>query len=1241
MSQLKLKRVFTFSLVCGIALCSTAFAQLPQIRLYSLLPSGGQIGQEFEVQVLSGADLEEIKELVFSHPKIEAKQKMTESNGMQIPVANTFIVKIPADVPTGVYEVRCGGLFGFSNPRRFAVDHSPVAADPADNNTPDKAAPFELGQVVNGRLESGNDIDWFRVSAKAGQRIVFDTWSERLDSRMNPVVAIYNGSGRRRLDWSRNSIGYDPVLAFDVPADGDYCIEIRDITYRNGNEYFYRLHARTNPHIEFVWPPSGQAGTKGKFSLYGYNLPGGQKSEQIYNDVALDKIDVEIDIPAQSDLLDVENRVRPVASSMDAFSYRFDSQGVSSNPVRIGISAQPVVAEVEPNSEAATAQLLAVPVEVGGQFGQIADSDRFRFEAKAGEVYFIEAVAERLGSNADPYMIVNQITKPAEGPEQVKRLTAQDDVATNLLANVFETKTDDPAFRLQIPADGLYEVILRDRYWEARGHPMLRYTLSIRIENPDFRIVAVPVAPTVGATWPTGLRQGDQFPISVLAFRQDGFNGPITLSAEQLPAGLSCPEVVIGAGVTSSTLVITSAADAPVGLYGIKLNSTAHVDNPALERALAAASTAVVNDSKPIADLQKKLNDAIEKVKKPQADFETAMKASTEKPDDANLKTQAENLKKALDQIIAQKTAAEAALNAAQVKLNASQAAVTKTQQDLDQSRKQVTHQVRCGTVVWSSAANVPAISRVTDRLTVSVIAEVAPFQVKSDSHRFTVNQGRQLLIPVQLDKRNGFDAKVTLTTQGLPKTSNIDFPNSALEKGEAAKTLRMFIKENSPPGIYTVWMKTSGPVSYSRNPANAERLKKLNDEAKVKADEAKAVEQAATQSKTTTTAAFTEATKKLQESQTQLKTAVAAIVAAKANAEQLKKVFDAATQKVNELNKQSTELATQVNKLMEEDKTHEANLKTTETSLATLQAESEKAAVTISETEKQVAELTKSSSEQPENADLKTQLETVTQTLKDQQTAQAVTLKKIEEMKVLLETHKKASADSKTKLQVENQKLATAQQQLTDAKKVASDADTKVKESAKALLDAETKQKTAQQTVTVMDTALKASEVAKTAAETAEKTAQAASKATEAQRVAAEKLFKAAEAVAKPKNINFTPPTTPIVVEVKPSPVKLAATVPNGGKVKKGETLELTLKVTRQNNFAGPVQLTLASPPGVNGLAADPVEIPADQAEGKIIVKTTGDAPDGKIGNVVVRAVMQFDGNAEVDAPITIELTK
>lgn len=1135
MTVVKFRRTFLFTVICSVCLSSLSNAQLPQTRLYSLTPNGGQIGQEFEVRVLSGDDLDDVSQLVFSNPKITAKQKTTESNGKSTPVANTFVVNVPSDVPPGVYEVRCGGVFGFSNPRRFAIDHFAAAADPADNNTAEKAAPLALGQAVHGRLESGNDVDWFRISAKAGQRVILDTWAERLDSKMNPVIAVYDSTGRRRLDWSRNSIGYDPVLVFDVPADGDYCVLIRDITYRNGNEYSYRLHAHVNPHIEFVWPPAGKAGTKSQFTLFGYNLPDGKPSQLIHNDVTLESTTVEIDIPAQSDLLNVENRVRPTAAGTDAFSYRLTTDNAVSNPVRIGITPLDVIVEVEPNNTSEAAQTIRVPVEVGGQFGEPGDSDVFRFEAKKDEVYFVDVLAERLGAFSDPYLIINQITKQADGTEQIKRLTAQDDVATDLLVNIFETKTDDPVFRLQIPADGTYEVILRDRYWESRGNPLLRYSVAIRKETPDFRVVAIPSAPTPGTTWPTGLRKGDQFALSVIAFRQDGFNGAIEVSAENLPAGFSCTPVVIGPGETTSTLILGCQSDTPVGLHQIQLTSKAVL---------------------------------------PGGDQPTV-------------------------------------------------------------------HSVRTGTVIWSTAANVPAISRITDSLTVSVMEEAAPFQISSELQRVKVNQGRQILLPVQIEKRVGFDEKVTLTAQGLPKNANIDFPNSAFEKGENSKTLRMFVKENSPPGFYTVWMNTQGQVAYRRNRAKADALKAESDAAKAKADEAKKAEQAATQKKTEATTALTQAQQALQQSQAATKSAETAVAESVKQQKAAQDAVTAANTKVEadkaNVAKQTQAVATSENLL----NTKKTELNATAKALEESQTQLTTAQAALTEAEKQVAELTKQSTEQPENEELKKQLEQANKS----------------------EADAKATVDSATKVVAQNveanktktTEVATAAQQLETAKQQQAAAEKALVASTATLTDTQNKLKQATEQITKSEAALTAAKTATTQAEAnvktaeknkadaeaAEKAAQALAKSTEAIRVSAEKASADAAKASAPKNINFTPPTTPIVVEVVPAPAKVAATVPNGGKVKKGENLEVTLKVTRQNNFAGPVQLTLALPAGVNGIQAAAVDVPADQAEGKLVIQTSGEATQGKIENVVVRVGADFQGPAEVDAPITLEVTE
>lgn len=1241
MTVVKLRRLLVLTLLCG--LCSSSFvtAQLPQTRLYSLSPNGGQIGQEFEVRLLSGDDLEEISQLVFSHPDIKTRQKTVENAGTQAPVDNSFIVTIPDSVPSGVYEVRCGGLFGYSNPRRFAIDHTVVAADPAENNSAEKAAPLQVGQVVNGRLESGNDVDWFRLSAKAGQRLVFDTWAERLDSKMNPVIAIYDSTGRRRLDWSRNSIGFDPILAFDVPAEGDYCVQIRDITYRNGNEYFYRLHVHTNPHIEFVWPPVAQAGSKSMLTLYGYNLPGSLKSGQQYHDVALESVQVEVNIPAQPDLLDVENRVRPVAAATDAFSYRFTADGISSNPVRIGITPLKVATEVEPNDQASQAQAISVPIEIGGQFGKVGDSDTYRFEAKAGEVYFVDVLAERLGTTADPYLVVNQIIKAADGMEQVKRLTALDDVATNLLANVFETKTDDPVFRLQVPADGTYEVVLRDRYWESRGNPLLRYSLAIRQESPDFRVVAIPSAPTIGLTWPTGLRKGDQFPLAVLAFRQDQFNGPIEISADEIPAGLSCPPVVIGEGETSSTLIVTSSSDAPVGLYSLKLKASAVLSSPVLQRSVTAAQQAVDNAAKPIADLQKKRNDASEKAKQPLADYDAALKSSQDQPDDANLKTQTETLKKGLDPLIAARDAAAKALNDAETTLNNAKNGLVAAKQDFDQSQNKTTHEVRSGTVVWSTAANVPAISRITNSVAVSVIDEAAPFQVKSDLQHIRVHQGRQILIPFQLEKRSGFDDKVTLTTQGIPKNANIDFPNSALEKGEASKTLAMFVKESSPPASYTIWMRTQGQVGYQRNPAKAERLKQVSDQAKAKADESKQAEQAATQKKNEATAAFTQAQQKLPQTQAAVKAAETAVTTGQAMIVQLKKTFDEALGKSNSLQAQVTKMTAETATAEQLLAAKQKELDAANSLLTAEQSQFDKLQTEAKAADEKVAELTKQVSQQPENAELKTQLETQTQTATTAKQSLAAQQKKVQEQTSTQAAIQKQMTELAVKQTQIQTQLKTLQEQLIAALKMKTDAENKAKAAAEEQMKKTALLEAAKKDVATADAALKTATTAKTEAEAAEKGAQAVAKATEATRVAAEKAATDAANAAKAKNINFTPPTTAVVVEVLPAPTKLAATVPNGGKVKQGEALEVTLKVTRQNGFAGPVQLTLALPPSVQGITADPVDVPADQSDAKLTIKTTAEAPAGKIEHVVVRAAMEFNGQAEVDAPVTIELTK
>lgn len=1027
----------------GFVFAASAKAQLPQTRLYSISPSGGARGSVVEVRLTSGADLEEIDRVVFTDGALKAEPKVDANSGE--PVANTFLVTIPADAPLGVHELRCGGLWGLSNPRRFVVSDRKEVVEAEANNTVEQAMPLEVGAVVNGKMDGGADLDWFRFSGTAGQKLVFDVWAERIDSRMDAELTVFTADQGRRLAYARNTRGRDPVLIFDVPADGDYLLKLHDKTYRNGNEYVYRLEAHADPYVMITSPVAGQAGTTGTFRVYGVNLPGGTPTEELYQGVPLEVAEVKIAVPDAPDVADVDNRIAADEATADVFAWRFDGGEHPSNPVRIGWSPVPVVTEQDASIEAP--QQVTLPVSISGTFGEIAEEDHYRFEAKKGELVSVTVFGQRLGLDTDPYLIVEQVTVADDGKETIKRLTAIDDTTANPLQNVFETQHDDATFLLNPPADGLYQVRLYDRYREVRGGTTLAYWLQIRPATPDFRLLAVPAAPQAGTTWPVGLRKGDTFGITILAHREDGFDGPINLRVDGLPQGMRCAGGSVGTKETTSLLVIESTAEAPADWSRIRI----------IGEAETGAGT--------------------------------------------------------------------------------------------------VTHEARIGSVAWSTAGNVPAIARLTNGLTVSVMDEVAPFQIQTDLTRIDVCQNRQILLPVRIEKRTGFDEKVTLKVTGLPKGANIDAKDDAIDKGQTDRLLRLFVKENSPPGVYTLWLASQGQVSYSRNP---EKTKRLEEEAAAKNAALEAAQKSlteATQAKTTAAKEIDEATK-LVATHTQ---EVTQATQAKAAAEKM--VADL-TKTVADQQKQAEEA--------------QAQITTVQTSLDEARKKLEAA---------------------PEDADLKTQ---VAETEKMLTAAQ--------------EAHKQAT-----------DAFAKTQQQLTDAQgKVAAEAK-KLETATAAKQAAETKKA--------------AAEEAQAKATTAEQQGQAAVKAADAAKKAADKAAADAKKASAPKNINFTPPSSPLVIVVHPAPIKLTAEVPNGGKVKRGEALDVKVKITRNGDFAGPVKLTLPLPPGIAGLSANEAVVAADATEATVTISASGEATEGAIGNLVIRGIAEMEGESAVDVPITLNV--
>jgi len=527
-----------FVAAAGLFGASLFAVELPAIQLTTVFPPGAKAGSEVEVGI-TGAEIEETAAMRFSHPGITAKMK----------AANRFVVTIAPDVPPGIYDARITGLSGISNPRAFVVSDQTEIVKAKANNSPADAVELPPGAVFSGSTTAAAN-DYFKFTAKKDQRLLVECLGPEIDSRLRPVLAVADPAGTE-LEVSRKG----GLLDFTAPADGLYLVRLSDLTFEGGPEFFYRISVSAAPHIDFIFPLSGQPGVKSKFTLYGRNLPGGSAASLSGSDgKPLEKLDVEIEPPASGDIRS-DGLTDLAAADENGFSWRLKTPQGLSNPVFISLRDAPVIAEQRPNAQPAQAQKIAPPCEIDGQFLPPEAAHYFTFDAKKGDVWWIEVISNRLDAHTDPLLVVQR--GDAEGQEAV----APEPGAAR---KRFHTANNDPAYRLEVVADGTYRVALSDLFASTRPDPAKVFRLSIHKETADFRLAAFVEPPPEKAddriAVPNAalVRGGGTTAIRIVAFRHDNFGGAIALSAEGLPAGVTCAPTEILEGKSEGWLLLTA-----------------------------------------------------------------------------------------------------------------------------------------------------------------------------------------------------------------------------------------------------------------------------------------------------------------------------------------------------------------------------------------------------------------------------------------------------------------------------------------------------------------------------------------------------------------------------------------------------------------------------------------------------------------------------------------------------------
>ncbi len=518
--------------------------QSPAPVLDSVFPPGAAVGQKINIAI-AGEHLTGLQTLRCSAGGV----RFTGVGSSQIQVS------VPADVMPGHYDVWAVSAHGVSLPRPFIIGNRSEVLESMDSPESTSVQRVAMNSVVNGRIGKAGETDRFQFEARKGKRIVIECQAERIDSRLRAVLELKDSSGRL-ITANRGYFGIDPLIDFTVPADGTFSVSVHDLTFAGGQGYYYRLEIDNGPRVAFAIPSVVRRGMAARVQLHGWNLPGSKTADSRF-----DQVDLDIPVGMAVESWPLPVRLGPAQTNLRAWSYHLPG---SHAPVALGITDCPVVLDKPDNHMPVSAQKIHVPCEVSGQLAAGDERDWFSFNAYRGEVLHFEAMGQRIQAPVD----LDLKLFDGSGDRQLAHFA---DSNHQLNTGNLSASHLDPVGRWVVPADGSYLISIRNLSGGLGNDPRRIYRLSVRREEYDFQVLAVPRREdAVGLA----LHRGGALAFDIIAFRQRGMTDPIRVAARGLPLGISCPDAWIGPGEQRTTIVLASDEASVDGTFDFRLEAT-------------------------------------------------------------------------------------------------------------------------------------------------------------------------------------------------------------------------------------------------------------------------------------------------------------------------------------------------------------------------------------------------------------------------------------------------------------------------------------------------------------------------------------------------------------------------------------------------------------------------------------------------------------------------------------------
>ncbi|MDA0833396.1 MAG: PPC domain-containing protein [Planctomycetota bacterium] len=471
-------------------------------------PRGGQRGTELEV-VFSGARLADAQEIYFYEPGMETlKIEAIDANQIKVQL------KINADCRLGEHVLQVRTATGISDYRTFYVGALPSVAEVEPNTDFETPQIISMNSTLVGVVTS-EDVDYFQVEAKKGDRISVEVEAMRLGSTLfDPYVAILD-SRRFELASSDDSplVWQDAVCSVIAPEDGQYTIEMRESAYAGSGGCQYRLHIGNFPRPTAAYPAGGKMGEELEVRFLG--MPSGEL---------------------------VQKFPLPTTFNEDFGLFASDAGGIapSANPTRLTEHGN--VLEVEPNETIEQATPAELPMAFNGIIQVPGDVDLFKFSAKQGVTYEIECYARRVRSPLDAVMVL---------------LNAQGQA----IASNDDSRGPDSYFRFAVPADGDYFIQVYDHL--KRGGVDFVYRVEFQPIPVNLSLGIPRVARYSQYRQTIFVPRGGRF-ATVMTCSRNNWGGDMVLETPELPLGMTMTAEPMPANLTSMPVLFEAAADAPL-----------------------------------------------------------------------------------------------------------------------------------------------------------------------------------------------------------------------------------------------------------------------------------------------------------------------------------------------------------------------------------------------------------------------------------------------------------------------------------------------------------------------------------------------------------------------------------------------------------------------------------------------------------------------------------------------------